>query len=287
MTFKRKIVHSRFTLLAISVFLFTESTSARAQEREIRVAVAADLKFAMEELAKEFESQTGTRVEVTSGSSGNFFAQIQSGAPFDLFFSADVEYPRKLEAAGLVGPGTLFEYAQGQIVIWTPADEPLDVSRRGWNALLDPRVQRIAIANPALAPYGRAAVAALQKAGIYEQVKTKLVYGENISQAAQFAQSGNAQAGIIALSLALAPGMKNGKAWEIPAGMYPPIEQAAVVLKNGKNKSTALAFMDFIKSASGRKILQKHGFAVPAEKQQSNDSTLRGSSRPRKTESKG
>jgi len=127
----------------------------------------------------------------------------------------------------------------------------------------------------------------LQKAGIYEQVKTKLVYGENISQAAQFAQSGNAQAGIIALSLALAPGMKNGKAWEIPAGMYPPIEQAAVVLKNGKNKSTALAFMDFIKSASGRKILQKHGFAVPAEKQQSNDSTLRGSSRPRKTESKG
>src|SRR5438105_1613645 len=97
MTFKRKIVHSSFTLLAISVFLFTESTSARAQEREIRVAVAADLKFAMEELAKEFESQTGTRVEVTSGSSGNFFAQIQSGAPFDLFFSADVEYPRSEE----------------------------------------------------------------------------------------------------------------------------------------------------------------------------------------------
>src|SRR5438552_17731361 len=109
---------------------------------------------------------------------------------------------------------------------YTTLFRSLDVSMRGWNALLDPRVQRIAIANPALAPYGRAAVAALQKAGIYEQVKTKLVYGENISQAAQFAQSGNAQAGIIALSLALAPGMKNGKAWEIPAGMYPPIEQA-------------------------------------------------------------
>src|SRR5207237_10476527 len=134
--------------------------------------IAVEFKFAMEELAKEFESQTGTRVEVTSGSSGNFFAQIQSGAPFDLFFSADVEYPRKLEAAGLVGPGTLFEYAQGQIVIWTPADEPLDVLRCGWQALPDSGVGRIPHGKPSAAPYGRAAVAALQKAGIYEQVKT-------------------------------------------------------------------------------------------------------------------
>src|SRR5207237_6197642 len=175
--------------------------------------------------------------------------------------------PRKLEAAGLVGPGTLFEYAQGQIVIWTPADEPLDVSRRGWNALLDPRVQRIAIANPSLAPYGRAAVSALQKAGIYEQVKAKLVYGENISQAAQFVQSGNAQAGIIAHSLAVSPGMEGGEVWEIPADMHPPIEQGAVVLKSGKNKDAALEFLNFVKSAWGRAILEWCGFVVQASRQ--------------------
>ncbi len=230
----------------------------------MRVATAADLKFAMEELSAEFESKTGTKVDVTSGSSGNFFAQIQSGAPFDLFFSADMEYPKKLEAAGFAEPGTVYEYALGRIVIWAPAGAEVDVTNLKWRALLENRVQKIAIANPSLAPYGRAAVSALQKAGIYEQVRKKLVYGENISQAAQFAQSGNAQAGIVALSLACSPGMKDGKMWEIPEEMYPPIEQGAVVLKNAKNKAAALAFMDFVKSVSGRNILEKHGFAVPS-----------------------
>ena len=178
-----------------------------------------------------------------------------------------MEYPKKLEAAGLVEPGTLFEYAQGQIVIWTPAYSAVDVIKQGWNTLLDARVQKIAIANPALAPYGRAAIAALQKEAIYEQVKAKLVYGENISQAAQFAQSGNAQAGIIALSLALSPEMKQGNLWRIPVEMHPPIEQGAVVLKDAKNKTAAIAFVDFVKSASGREILEKHGFAVPENKQ--------------------
>lgn len=234
----------------------------RAQQK-VRVAAAADLKFAMEELSADFETKTGTRVDVTYGSSGNSFAQIQSGAPFDVFFSADMEYPKKLEAAGFTEPGTLYEYALGRIVIWAPASTEVEVAKKGWNVLLDDRVQKIAIANPALAPYGRAAVSALQKAGIYEKVKSKLVYGENISQAAQFVQSGNAQAGIVALSLALAPGMKEGKMWEIPAEMYSPIEQGAVVLKTAKNKTAALAFLNLVKSAAGRKILDKHGFAVP------------------------
>ena len=235
-----------------------------APEQRVRVAAAADLKFAMAELSAEFESKTGTKVDVTSGSSGNFFAQIQSGAPFDLFFSADMEYPKKLEAAGFAEPRTLCKYASGRIVIWAPADVAVDVAKQGWKALLDSSVQKIAIANPELAPYGRAAVSALQKAGIYEQVKHKLVYGENISQAAQFVQSGNAQAGVIANSLALSPGMKEGKAWEIPAEMHPPIDQGAVVLKNAKNKAAALAFLNFVKSDAGRKILEKHGFAVPS-----------------------
>jgi molybdate transport system substrate-binding protein len=243
------------------------SMDLRAQEQKaIRVAAAADLKFAMDELAKEFESKTGTKVDITTGSSGNFCAQIQSGAPFDLFFSADMDYPQQLEASGFADPGTLYEYALGRIVIWTPATTPMDVAKDKWKTLLDTHIQKIAIANPSLAPYGRAAAAALQKAGIYEKVKSKLVYGENISQAAQFVQSGNAQAGIIAQSLALSPGMKDGKVWEIPPEMHPPIEQGVILLKGVHNKAEALKFLNFVKSAVGRTILEKHGLASPVSK---------------------
>jgi len=228
--------------------------------QDIRVAAAADLKFAMQDVAAQFETKTGRKVDVTYGSSGNFFSQLQNGAPFDLFFSADIDYPRKLEAAGLAEPGTLYEYAIGRIAIWTPADAKVDAASLGWKTLLDPSVQKIAVANPEHAPYGRAAVAALQKAGIYEQVKPKLVYGENISQAAQFAQSGNAQAGIVAMSLAVSPGMKDGKRWEIPADMHPPIEQAAIILKSAANKEGARVFLEFVKSSAGRASLAKYGF---------------------------
>src|SRR5271168_2771348 len=242
------------------VVVMTVSLASAARAQEIRVAAAADLKFAMQDVAAQFEKQTGTKVDITYGSSGNFFSQLQNGAPFDLFFSADIDYPRKLEAAGIAEPGTLYEYAIGRIAIWTPADSKVDVSSLGWKTLLDASVQKIAIANPEHAPYGRAAVAALQKAGIYDQVKPKLVYGENISQAAQFVQSGNAQAGIVAMSLAVSPGMKDGKRWEIPADMHPPIEQAAIILKSATNKDAARAFLDFVKSESGRATLAKYGF---------------------------
>ncbi len=202
-------------------------------------------------------------MNVTYGSSGNFFSQLQNGAPFDLFFSADIEYPRKLEAAGIAEPKTLYEYAVGRIVIWTPADAKVDVTKHGWKTLLDTNVEKIAIANPEHAPYGRAAVAALQKAGIYEKVKPKLVYGENVSQAAQFVQSGNAQAGIVAMSLAVSPAMRDGKRWEIPADMHPAIEQGAIVLKNAKDKDAARTFLEFVKSAAGRATLAKYGFEFP------------------------
>jgi molybdate transport system substrate-binding protein len=238
----------------------------QAQEQNLRVAAAADLKYAMEELSAEFASKMGMKVDVTTGSSGNIFAQIQSGAPFNLFFSADMDYPKKLEAAGLAEPGTLSLYAFGRIVIWAPAGAAIDLSNQEWNALADAGVRKIAIANPMLAPYGRAAIAALQKAGIYERVKAKLVYGEDISQAAQFVQSGNAQVGIIALSLTRSPGMKEGKMWVIPAGMHPQIVQGVVMLKNAKNKTAARAFLDFVKSAAGKAILEKHGFDVPPSK---------------------
>jgi molybdate transport system substrate-binding protein len=234
-----------------------------AQEKKLRVAAAADLKFAMAELVEKFEEKSGTKVEVTYGSSGNFSSQIQNGAPFDVFFSADIEYPRRLAARGAAEPDSLYQYAVGRIVIWTPSDAQVDVARDGWKALLDARVQKIAIANPEHAPYGKAAVAAMQKAGIYEQVKTKLVYGENISQAAQFVQSGSAQGGIIALSLAVSLAMKDGKYWVIPAEMHAPIEQAAIVLRGARNKSGAVTFLEFVKSAAGREILSRCGFRPP------------------------
>jgi molybdate transport system substrate-binding protein len=254
------------TAARVLIALLTLSSVAsgtQAQGQEIRVAAAADLKFAMGELAEGFEKRTGTKVEVTYGSSGNFFSQIQNGAPFDLFFSADMEYPKKLEASGLAEPGTLHPYAVGRIVIWMPPESSVELSKLGWNALLDASVRKIAIANPEHAPYGGAAVAALQKAGIFEQVKAKLVYGENISQAAQFVQSGNAQAGIVAMSLAVSPGMKDGKRWEFPADMHPAIEQGAIILKSAKNKDAAKAFLEFGKSPAGIAILAKYGFAPP------------------------
>ncbi|HEY6946545.1 MAG TPA: molybdate ABC transporter substrate-binding protein [Candidatus Acidoferrum sp.] len=257
----------RLALCLIPILFLLASMNLRAQQQTVRVAAAADLKFAMGELASQFENATGIRVDITTGSSGNFFAQIQNGAPFDLFFSADMGYPRRLEAESFTEPGTLCEYALGRIVIWAPASTEIDVAKQGWNVLLDSRVQKIAIANPLLAPYGRAAVSALQKAGLYDQVKNKLVYGENISQATQFVQSGNAQAGIIAYSLALSSGMKEGKLWKIPAEMYPPIEQGAVVLKAAKNKNAALGFLTFVRSSTGKTILEKYGFDEPVDEE--------------------
>src|SRR5258705_7376206 len=189
---------------------------AAAHAQEIRVAAAADLKFALDELGTQYEKEARKKVAVIYGSSGNFFAQIQNGAPFDLFLSADIEYPRKLEAAGLAEPGTVYEYAVGRIVIWMPPDARADLARLGWRALLQPGVERIAIANPEHAPYGRAAVAALRKAGVYEQVRKRLVYGVIISQAAQFVSAGGGAAGIVTSLLGSIPPSPRGKNWGNP-----------------------------------------------------------------------
>jgi molybdate transport system substrate-binding protein len=197
------------------------------------------------------------------GSSGNFYAQIQSGAPFDVFFSADILYAQKLIDARFADPNSLVIYACGQIVLWAPADAQLNLSQGGFAGLRDPRIQKIAVANPDHAPYGRAAIAALQHAGIYEQIKSKLVYGENISQAAQFAQSGGAQVGILALSLALSPTMKSGDRWLIPSELYPPLEQAAILLDSSANKAGARAFLEFVNGDAGREVLSRHGFTLP------------------------
>jgi molybdate transport system substrate-binding protein len=244
----------KIAVLGCLVFLVS---SVRAQT--LRVAAASDLQLAMGELGGRFEKKSGIKVAVTYGSSGNFRAQIQNGAPFDLFFSADVQYPQQLVATGLADGQSLFVYAEGHLVLWAPAGANLRFAERGFEALKDPRIEKIAIANPEHAPYGRAAVVALQKAGRYEQVKSKLVFGENISQAAQFVQSGSAQVGIIALSLTFAESMKGGERWDIPADLYPPIQQAAVVIDASPNKAAARAFLKFVKSEEGRAVLSKCG----------------------------
>jgi len=230
---------------------------------ELTVAAAADLTFAFKDIGAKFQAQTGSAVKLSLGSSGNFFSQIQNGAPYDLFFSADISYAKKLEDSGLAEPGTLYEYAIGKIVLWVPAGSKLDVSK-GLAVLTDPSIHKIAIANPEHAPYGRAAKAALEHEGIYDQVKSKIVQGENISQTAQFVESGNADIGIIALSLALAPTLKDkGKYFEIPADDYPAIEQAAVVLKSSKKKDLAKKFLAFFKQPDTIEIMQRYGFVVP------------------------
>jgi len=237
---------------------------ALALGEDLAVATASDLNFAFKDLVTEYEKATGLHVKISLGSSGNFYSQIQNGAPFDLYFSADIGYPKKLEEAGLTVPGSLYRYAIGRIVVWVPRHSPLAVERLGIEVLLDPSVRRIAIANPKHAPYGRAAVAAMQHFKIHDRVKDKLVLGENIAQAAQFVESGASDVGIIALSLALAPALKDmGKYWEIPADTYPSLEQGAVILKTSKNHKAATMFLEFVKGPQGQEIMRRYGFIVP------------------------
>jgi molybdate transport system substrate-binding protein len=246
--------------------LLVGAGSIPAQAGEVTIAAASDLSFALKEIVTGFEKKTGHTVKLSLGSSGNFFAQLANGAPFDLFFSADIAYPKKLEGAGLAEPGTLYTYAVGRIVLWAPKGSPIDVGSLGIKALQHPSVKKIAIANPRHAPYGRAAVATMEHFKVYDAVKDKLVLGENISQAAQFVQTGGADVGIIALSLAMAPAMKEtGRYWEVPLDAYPRLEQGAVILKAARDPKTARAFWDYAKGPEGAGVLTRYGFLLTGD----------------------
>lgn len=245
----------------ICALIFAGANQAGAEE--ITIAAASDLNFAFKELVVEYEKTTGNHVKLSLGSSGNFYAQIQNGAPFDLYFSADIGYPRKLEEAGLTVSGSLYRYAVGRIVLWAGTASRLDVSK-GFDVLREPGIRKIAIANPKHAPYGRAAVAAMESFKVYESVKDKLILGENISQTAQFIESGACEIGVIALSLAVAPAMSGkGVYWEIPVEAYPSLEQGAVILKQSKNQEAARRFLDFLQSSQGQDIMRRYGFTLP------------------------
>lgn len=248
----------------IANLLFCGSLVLSCAAQEIRVAAAADLRSALEEIVVRFQAQSGALVSVSYGSSGNFYQQIQNGAPFDLFFSANLDYPKKLEAAGLTVPGTDYEYARGKIVLLVPSSSSLDV-KQGLKVLLDPAVKKIAIGDPNHAPYGQAAVAALKTEKLYDKVSAKLVNGENISQAASFVLSGAADVGIASLSLALSPATRaQVRFWEIPQNDYPPIQQASVVLRSSKNHKLAMEFESYFHTKEVRDILERYGFEVPA-----------------------
>lgn len=244
------------TLLTLS--LLALATSAQ----EITVAAAADLHFALDEIASRFQAESGIHVHAIYGSSGNFYQQIQNGAPFDVFLSANVDYPKKLEAAGLALPGTYVEYARGKIVLAIPANSTLDV-KQGLKLLANPAVKKVAIADPGHAPYGMAAVSALKAEHLYEPVSTKLVRGENISQASSFVLSGAADAGIIALSLVKASPRAQLRFEEIPASDYPPMVQAGVVLRSSKQPKAAESFEAFLCGKQTASIFRKYGLEVP------------------------
>lgn len=259
-------------MLAVVAAILSEpakagTTSDEGARKVIAVAAAADAKFAFDELVAEFEkAHPDTKVQVTYGSSGNFYAQLSQRAPFDIFFSADMSYPDKLVEAGLALPESKFIYAIGKIVLWAPTNSAVDPKVETINALRHSSIKKVAIANPEHAPYGKAAVAAMQKLGVYEAVKEKLVYGENIAQTAQFVQSGAADIGIIALSLATAPVMKaKGTYWEIPADVYPRLEQAGVILSWARNLPETKELREFVLSEPARQVLQRYGFSMPGK----------------------
>ena len=240
----------------------TVSFTPHSQRTEVLVAAAADLKFAMDSLVAVFsKNNPDFDIKVVYGSSGNFFQQISNGAPFDLFFSADIDYPRQLTEKHL-NLSVVHLYGTGQLVLWS---KTIDPAIDKMNTLLNPAIKKIAIANPSHAPYGQSAEEALRHYLLYDKIKDKLVMGENIAQTAQYAQSGAADIGIIALSLALSPALQQagGKYWLVPADSHHPLEQGFVLLPHAKDNKGAFQFMNFITTPEARAILKSFGFSQP------------------------
>jgi len=249
----------------LAVLLFSFAAAGHGQTAPT-VAAASDLKFALDEIIRDFERSAGAAIRVTYGSSGNFTRQIEQGAPFDLFLSADEAYVEQLAARGLtVDDGAL--YAIGRIVLFAPTGSPLKPDQRMddlRSALDDGRLRRFAIANPEHAPYGRAARQALQSAGLWPAIEKRLVLGENVSQAAQFAASGSAQGGIFALSLALSPSFAGrGSYVLLPEAVHAPLRQRMVLLARGAE--SARPFYEYLQTAEARAVLRRYGFVLPGE----------------------
>ena len=247
-----------FFLLALLLCHWRPAAAQAAPS--LTIAAAADLKYALDSLVTIFKrQQPAAKVTVVYGSSGKFYEQLRHGAPFDLYFSADSDYPRRLQQAGLTA-GAPQPYALGRLVLWS---KKLNPNAQGIGTLLNPRVKYVAIANPAHAPYGRLAEEVLHHYQLYDQVKPKLVLGENIGQAAQYAATGAADAGLLAYALALSPELRRaGHFYLIPASAHSPLQQSFVVLKRAQGNATAAAFAAFVASPAARQALRKYGFGL-------------------------
>lgn len=248
----------RFALMFVLALL-----SGAAQAEKLTLAAAADLKYAMVEVVQGFKAQhAGDDIEVVYGSSGKFLTQIRNGAPFDLYFSADIVYPRELAKQGLAA-GEVRPYAVGRLVLWSLKPE---LAKTPLKALPQVAIRRFAIANPQHAPYGRRAQEALQHEGVWEAMQPRLVLGENIAHAAQFVDSGAAEAGIVALSLAMSPTLQGKGAWTlIPAEWHAPLEQGFVITRRAANNPLAKAFADYMAGDAARAVMRRYGFELPGE----------------------
>lgn len=254
-----RLTRTLVALATVSALALMTTACSSPSDTRVNVAAAADLRYALDEIVAMAERDNpGVEYAITYGSSGQFLQQIQNGAPFDVYLSADLAYPQELVETGRAEE--TFAYAVGRLVLWVPEASPLDPAD-GFEILRD--AQRISIANPEHAPYGRAAVAAMERAGIYDEIRTRLVLGENVAQAAEFVTTGNADAGIVALSLVLSDPLRDvGTWWEIPLGDFPTIEQGGTVLSDSAG---ARALRDIITSSQGRDILASYGFVLPEE----------------------
>ena len=256
---KRAFV-TALSVLALVTTLVFEWACRRSnnQTTEITVAAASDLTAAFEEIGREFETTHKIKVVFVFGSTGMLTRQIENGAPMDLFAAANVSFVDQLEQKGLIVPGTKAIYARGRITLWTTADSPLRVETV--SDLTRPEVKRIAIANPDHAPYGLAAKQALESAGVWDAVKSKLVYGDNIRQTLQYAETGNVDVAIVALSLSQ---QSKGRWTLVPEELHQPIDQGLAVIKSTRQEPAAREFASFLTGPRGREILGKYGFAFP------------------------
>lgn len=234
--------------------------ATQAQADEVTVAVAANFTAPMQKIALAFEQDTGHKIVAAYGSTGKFYAQIKNGAPFEVLLTADDETPTKLVAEGAAVAGTQFTYAIGKLVLWSA--KPAVVDGAG-EVLKKGAFDHIALANPQLAPYGAAAVQAMKALGVWETLQPKLVTAENIAQSYQYISSGNALLGFVALSQVLKDGKIEGSVWLVPATLYRPIRQDAVILENGRGKPAALALMKFLKGAKAQAIIKSFGYELP------------------------
>ena len=249
-------------ILAWCLFIITSTTVPLAFAEQALVAVAANFVPPFREIAIEFETATGHTLRVAAGSSGNFYAQIKNGAPYDVLFSADDERPRRLADEGLGVAGSRFTYAIGRLALWSPDSAYVT----GQDTLTRATFTHLAIANPKTAPYGTAAMQTLQKLGRWDAVRSRLVMGENQGQTMGFIESGNAELGFVALSQIMQPtGTIRGSYWMVPANLHDPIRQDAILLVKGKDNRAALALMEFMKGPLARAMITRYGYELNEE----------------------